>query len=82
MKSLFGKLNKKDFKRSLGLAIGDSFTYLFGQMCFGMVPDGDMLKSVGSVFVGTMGVYLTKNLFTNSRDEFGEPEHEVKNNYI
>jgi hypothetical protein len=77
MKSRFGKLNKKDIKRALGIALGASFTYLFGQMCLGIVPDLEVLKAVASVFGGTMGTYLLKNFFTNSNDEFGKNENEI-----
>jgi hypothetical protein len=76
MKSVFGKLNRKDLKRSLGVAFGTSVTYLFGQMVWGIVPDMEVLKSVASVFGGTMGTYLFKNLFTNSCDETFRGEHE------
>jgi hypothetical protein len=75
MKSLFLRLNKKDFRRALGLAIAASLAYLFGQMCFGIIPDVETLKAAGAVFAGTAGSYITKNLFTNSNDEFLKNEH-------
>jgi len=43
-------------------------------MMLGTVPDVELLKSVGSVFVGAGGSYLVKNLFTNSSDEFLKKE--------
>ena len=77
MKSVFGRLDRKDVKRSLGLAFGASITYLLGQMVWGVVPDMNVLQSTASVFGGTMGTYLFKNLFTNSQDETFRQEHEI-----
>lgn len=77
MKSVFGKLNKKDIKRGLGLAGSAAITYFFGQMMWGMIPSIDTLQQVGCVFGGTLGSYLFKNLFTNSCDEFGKSENEI-----
>lgn len=77
MKSVFGKLNKKDIKRGLGLAGSAAITYFFSQMMWGIIPSFDTLQQVGCVFAGTLGSYLFKNLFTNSQDEFGRTEHEI-----
>lgn len=74
IKSAFGKLDWQDVRRGLGLAIGASATYLFSAMMLGTVPDVAMWKATGSVFVGTMGSYLVKNLLTNSDDQFLKPE--------
>lgn len=74
MKSLFGKLNRKDIRRAFGLAIPAALTYMFTQMCMGTVPNMELLKQAGAVFGGTGGMYILKNIFTNSRDEFGKRE--------
>lgn len=74
MKSPFGKLNRKDIRRAFGLAIPAALTYVFTQMCLGSVPNMEMLKQAGAVFGGTGGMYILKNLFTNSRDEFYKKE--------
>jgi len=74
IKSCFLSLNWKDIRRGLGIAFGAAITYLFSAMMLGTVPDVELLKSVGSVFVGAGGSYLVKNLFTNSSDEFLKKE--------
>lgn len=74
IKSAFGKLNWQDVRRALGLAVGAAATYLFSAMVLGTIPDVAIWKAVGSVFVGTMGSYLVKNLLTNSENQFLKPE--------
>ena len=70
MKSLFWKLNRKDIRRALGLSLSAALTYMFTQMCLGTIPNMELLKQAGAVFGGTGGLYVLKNLFTNSDDEF------------
>jgi hypothetical protein len=74
IKSAFMRIDWKDVRRSLGLAAGAAATYIFSAMVMGMIPDAELLKSAGSVFVGTMGTYLVKNLLTNSEDKFLKKE--------
>jgi len=70
IKSAFLRIGWKDIRRGLGLAATASGTYLFSTMVLGTVPDVGLFKSTGSVFVGTCGTYVLKNLLTNSQDEF------------
>ncbi len=70
IKSQFLKINLKDLRRGIGIAIGTAGTYLFGIMITGVVPTMGMMKSTAMVFLGSCGSYLVKNFFTNSSDEF------------
>jgi len=79
MKSTFLRLNKKDILRGLGIAASAALTYLFALMCTGIVPDMGMIKGTASVFVGSGGSYILKNLFTNSNDDFGKKEPDNAN---
>lgn len=74
MKSRFLRINKKDVCRGLGIAAGAALTFIFTQMCTGAVPDAPMMKSAAAVFGGSGGMYILKNLFTNSHDKFGKRE--------
>jgi len=74
IKSAFMRIDWKDVRRSLGLAAGAAATYIFSAMVIGTIPDTELFKAAGSVFAGTMGSYLIKNLLTNSDDKFLKKE--------
>lgn len=76
IKSAFLKLNLRDIRRGLGLALSASVTFLLTAMTAGTIPDVMLWQSTGSVFVGTIGSYLVKNLLTNSQDQFLKKEGE------
>ena len=74
LKSKFLHINWSDTKKGVGLAIGNTFTYAFGILATGVLPTAWLIKSAAAVFIGTLGTYITKNLFTNSNDEFLKSE--------
>lgn len=74
IKSAFLRIDRKDVRRGIGLAIGATSTYFFGSMCTGALVDRTLLLQTCSVFIGTLGTYITKNFFTNSQDEFLKKE--------
>lgn len=74
IKSAFLKLDWRDIRRGLGLAVATASTYICSAMVSGTIPDVAMWKATGSVFIGAAGTYLVKNLLTNSNDEFLKKE--------
>ena len=61
IRSAFLRIDWKDIKKGVGLAVAAAGTFLFSQMAIGTIPTAEIWQSTGSVFIGTLGVYLTKN---------------------
>jgi hypothetical protein len=75
MKSLFLRLNLKDFARGLIVAIGTVIlTGLVPILEAGKVPDLISLKAACTAGIAAGLVYLGKNLVTNSDDQIGKIE--------
>lgn len=76
MKSKFGSLDKKDVLRSIALAVISAvLTYivqLLNKKGFDLTLTD--LTAIGEVALTTLVAYLSKNVFTNSDDEFGKKE--------
>ena len=72
----FGHLIPNDFLKGLimaGLAAAAQILYpVFYSGTFPM--DAASYKHIGVVSVSAMGLYLIKNIFTNSQDQFGKTE--------
>ncbi len=80
MKSKFGKLDKKDFLRGMGMAFGTALLVSVGYSLQGGITSLTLPMAKSIVFsglfsgVGAAIIYIGKNLFTNSSDNFGRKE--------
>lgn len=74
-KSKFAALNLSDIKKSLQIVaistVIPAIVVIFNEGRFPIIED---LKTIGLVSFGAWISYLTKNFFTNSKDEFLKDE--------
>lgn len=74
-KSKFLTLGAKDFLRGLAQAAGTgAAVVLMPVLVKGQLPSLLVLKLAAAAAISAGGVYLFKNLLTNSADQFGKPE--------
>ena len=74
-KSSFLKLCKNDFVKGLVTAmLGAALGAISPAITAGTVLSLTVLQGAGQVGLAAGLAYLTKNLFTNSKDEFGKTE--------
>lgn len=73
MKSNFLTLNQKDFFKGMLVAVGMAVLTASYQ-AFSTIPVSFNFREIGLIAVGTIITYLTKNLFTNSKDKFLKTE--------
>lgn len=75
--SKFLGLNLRDVIKSLIMAfLGSSSMALYEFVNMGVFPNGwDQWKKILITGASAAVLYLIKNLFTNSKDEFGKPEN-------
>lgn len=74
MKSEFGKLDGKDFRRALFLVIGTFIVFMATGMDAGNLPAVKELQAWGIKAMSVGLLYLGKNLVTNSNDELLKKE--------
>ena len=74
--SYFGHLIPKDFMKGLIMAgLAAAAQILYPVLYSGTFPmDLASYKHIGTMSIAAMGLYLNKNVFTNSQDKFGKPE--------
>lgn len=74
-KSKFGKLSFKDLARGFVMMTGTTFFGLCGNaVTSGVFPDFAGFLNMGKLGLLAGAVYLGKNFFTNSKDEFLKTE--------
>ena len=75
MKGKFLSLSLQDLLRGAAIAVGTSVLVTIEPILnMGTIPDIPTLKKTAIVGISAGIVYLFKNLFTNSKDQFGKPE--------
>ena len=75
MKSKFAKLNFKDLSKGVGMTIGTTVVGLLStSVASGIFPLTSDFLNMGKVGLLSGVVYIGKNLFTNSKDEFCKSE--------
>ena len=76
MKSKYKKLNLKDLSRGTFMSIGTTIVGLAGtSVSSGIFPQLADFLNMGKVGLLSGAVYLAKNYFTNSKDEFLKSEN-------
>jgi hypothetical protein len=74
-KSKFFTLNARDFFRGLIVAVGTAIgTGVAAILKTGQIPDSSDMQTIGTAGAAAGVAYLTKNLFTNSDDNFAKAE--------
>lgn len=75
MKAKFLTLDRRDFFKGLIIAVLTAIgTFLANELQAGSTIDLALLKRIGISALIAFIAYLTKNLFTNSKDEILTPE--------
>jgi hypothetical protein len=73
--SKFLTLGMRDFVRALVVTVGTAFlTALVTFFNAGKIPSLDDLRLCGAAALAAGVTYITKNLFTNSKDQLGKKE--------